>query len=910
MTAALTTWRTTTVVPFVVDLARHGGRLAVVTADEELTYSELAERAYAAGRRLGAGRRLVLVAGENSLDALVTYLGALAGGHVPMLVPAGASVAPIAEHYRPDVVAQRVGGEWLVEHRAAERAHDLHDDLALLLSTSGSTGSPKMVRLSHVSLQANAESIVEALGIQPDDRAITTLPIHYSYGLSVVHSHLLAGARLVLTDLSVVDPCFWDLAERTRPTSLAGVPHTFELLGRVGFAERAKRLGSLRQLTSAGGRLEPDAVCRWVGTGRDCGFDLVVMYGQTEATARMAVLPPTLAEEHPDSVGHAVPGGSFRVDNPGACGAGELVYSGPNVMLGYAHDPGDLALGREVSELRTGDIARITDAGLVQIVGRRSRFAKIVGLRIDLDRVTTLLAARDLNGRAVDLGDRIGVLVASADEEPRALGRSLASQLAIPYAAVEVRLVPELPLLPSGKPDLAGIRAHFADYDTASPRDAVGPTASMGDAVSEPAAADAAGSAHSTVPSPSRVCRKCGPSAAGSAHSRGLGAASSAHSSGAGAGDRLGRVLTAYRELLDQPHATEDDSFVALGGDSLSYVEVSIHLERILGDLPDGWHLMPVRDLAATQARPSRVPGWQRVETGIVLRALAILFVVVTHVGLAGLQGGAHALFALAGYNLARFHLGDEPRVERLRSIGASLLRVVLPAVAWIGGVALATGQYALPTVGLVNQVVGDRSRWSDQWSFWFIESIVYLLIGLGAALAIPAVDRLQRRWPWYFAMAVVALGLLGRYAILVPHAGRMRGGTAYAILWIFALGLAAAASRARWQRFVVSGVAIAAVQGFWPTQPTRELILTAGILLLVWVPSIRTPRVLARASGVLASASLYIYLTHWQVYPALRPIDPWLAVAGSIAVGLLYWQLVTWISRMIMRRRTSSIVP
>ena len=363
----------------------------------------------------------------------------------------------------------------------------------------------------------------------------------------------------------------------------------------------------------------------------------------------------------------------------------------------------------------------------------------------------------------------------------------------------------------------------------------------------------------------------------------------------AGAGERLGRVLTAYRELLDRPDATEDDSFVALGGDSLSYVEVSIHLERILGDLPDGWHLMPVRDLAGTQPRPSRVPGWQRVETGIVLRALAILFIVTTHVGLAGLQGGAHALFALAGYNMARFQLGDEPRWERLRGLGASLLRVVVPAVVWIGGVAVATGQYDWSTVGLLNQVLGEHTRWTDQWSFWFIESVVYILVGLGVALSIPAIDRFQRRWPWYFAMAVAGLGLLGRYAILLPHPGRLRSLTAYAIVWIFALGWAAAVSQTRWQRLVVSAVAVVAVQGFWPTQPTRELILTAGILLLVWVPSIRIPRLVARVSAVLASASLYIYLTHWQVYPALRAIDPWLAVAGSIAVGLLYWQLVTW---------------
>jgi hypothetical protein len=142
--------------------------------------------------------------------------------------------------------------------------------------------------------------------------------------------------------------------------------------------------------------------------------------------------------------------------------------------------------------------------------------------------------------------------------------------------------------------------------------------------------------------------------------------------------------------------------------------------------------------------------------------------------------------------------------------------------------------------------------------------------------------------------MAVTSVGLLGRYAVLVPEAGRMRGGTAYVVLWLFALGWAAAVSRPAWQRLVVSAVLVVTVNGFWPAQPLREVIVTAGILLLAWVPSLRAPRIVSRLAGVLASASLYIYLTHWQVYPALRGVNQWLAVGASIGVGLAYWQLVT----------------
>ena len=196
------------------------------------------------------------------------------------------------------------------------------------------------MRLSRDNVASNAAAIADFLALTPADRAITTLPLHYCYGLSVLHSHLVAGASVVLTGLSVVDECFWDLFARTGATSFAGVPHTFDLLATSGFEDRD--LPTLRQVTQAGGRLDPDAVRRWSRCGRSRGWDLVVMYGATEATARMAYLPPDLAEDHPAAIGVAVPGGRLRLDETAdeRPGVGELVYSGPNVMLGYADDPG------------------------------------------------------------------------------------------------------------------------------------------------------------------------------------------------------------------------------------------------------------------------------------------------------------------------------------------------------------------------------------------------------------------------------------------------------------------------------------------------------------------------------------------------------------------------------------------
>ena len=167
----------------------------------------------------------------------------------------------------------------------------LHPDLALLLVTSGSTGSTKLVRLSHRNLRANSEAIIDYLAITPDDRAITSLPVHYSYGFSVVASHLEAGASLVVTEHSVADPCFWTLANEHEVTSFAGVPYSYDLIERGGFLDQLP--GSLRTVTQAGGPLPAAKVVEWSERGRANGFDFYVMYGQTEATARMGYLPPS-----------------------------------------------------------------------------------------------------------------------------------------------------------------------------------------------------------------------------------------------------------------------------------------------------------------------------------------------------------------------------------------------------------------------------------------------------------------------------------------------------------------------------------------------------------------------------------------------------------------------------------------
>lgn len=810
-------------VSFATSLARFGDAPALVCRDGvSLTYLELAARVEQTVRVLGtAERRLVLVAGANAVEPLVAYLAGLAGGHPVLLVPGERPdlLDAMVEAYDPDVVA--VDGT-LAERRDGT-AHELHPNLALLLSTSGSTGSPKLVRLSHENVECNAEAIATYLAIRGTDRAATTLPMHYCYGLSVVNSHLARGAALVLSDLSVVDSCFWELFRRERVTSFAGVPYTFELLDRVGFD--AMELPHLRYVTQAGGRMAPDQVARWAAHGRAHGWDLFVMYGQTEATARMAYLPPDLAATHPGAIGIPIPGGSFELEpvEGAADGVGELVYSGPNVMLGYAEAPTDLALGRTVDALRTGDLARRGADGLYEIVGRRSRFVKLLGVRIDLDRAEALLGARCL-GRDDEL---VVALDATDARDPADLRREAARTLGVPAGAVRVVRVDELPRLASGKPDYVALG------------ELVGATAEATDAAA-PRGADAAA------------------------------------------------LRALFAELLDVDPARvrDDSSFVALGGDSLSYVQASLRLEEALGRLPAGWHTMPIAELATAPAGSARRRHGRAIETSILLRALAIVCIVGTHAGLFSILGGAHLLVAVAGFNFARFQLSASARLERLRAQLRTVARIAVPSVAWIGLMVLVTNQYGLANVLLANAFVGPES-WTTASRFWFVEVLVWMLVACALLLAIPRIDRAERSWPLVFALALFGVGLLGRYGLLDLGVPNTRP-----VLWLFALGWAAARCSNGWQRAGVTLLTVATVPGFFG-DGQREAVIAGGIVLLLWAPTVRCPAWAGRAVAVLASASLYVYLVHWQVYPLIRDL-PLLGVTASIAGGIVYWQVVT----------------
>jgi acyl-coenzyme A synthetase/AMP-(fatty) acid ligase len=393
---------------FYDNLERYGEAVALVAEDGKvLTYASLADATDMFSSRL-SGRALVFILAGNNVASVVGYLGCLRSRAPVALLAANLHtdmLTSLLATYRPSYI-------WMPRDKTRELpdtkelfAFDNYvllagsqdelcafKDLALLMTTSGSTGSSKFVRLSYGNITANAASIAEYLDIRADDRAITALPMHYVYGLSIINSHLHVGASVLLTDSSLMEKRFWEQFSLQRVTSLSGVPYTFDLLKRLRWTRMD--LPHLRVLTQAGGKLSAELVKEFAGQCMQKGIRFYVMYGAAEATARMSYLIPSQALEKPGSIGGPISGGRFWIqDEMGntilqSHVVGELFYSGPNVSMGYAQSRFDLTLGDVRGQiLQTGDMAMRDDDGFYYIVGRKSRFIKLFGNRVSLDEI-------------------------------------------------------------------------------------------------------------------------------------------------------------------------------------------------------------------------------------------------------------------------------------------------------------------------------------------------------------------------------------------------------------------------------------------------------------------------------------------------------------------------------------------
>jgi long-chain acyl-CoA synthetase len=281
------------------------------------------------------------------------------------------------------------------------------------------------------------------------------LPMSYTYGLSIINSHLLKGCSIILTKKTLMDKAFWGLLKTKEATTFGGVPYVYEMLKKLRFSRM--ELPSLKILTQAGGKMDPDLTREFATICEQKGIRFFIMYGQTEATARMSYLPSEYAISKAGSIGSAIPGGKFWLEDDsgniiaGSDTIGELVYKGDNVTMGYAASCRDLCKGDENGGiLRTGDMAKRDADGFYYIVGRKKRFLKLFGNRVNLDEVEQLI--KGLGFSCVCAGEDDHLRIYTSDIENQAAIKNFVSErTGIHSSGFDVLYIESIPRNEAGK---------------------------------------------------------------------------------------------------------------------------------------------------------------------------------------------------------------------------------------------------------------------------------------------------------------------------------------------------------------------------------------------------------------------------------------------------------------------------
>ncbi len=421
-----------------------------------ISYIDLAKRSDEIVKHL-PNRSLFILYFAASIDCIAVYLGALRNNHVALLID------PFLDEVLKDKIINKFrikfkfdGKEWSKTKFWNEPKNVFNKNLNILLSTSGSTGSPKLIKISKKNLVVNANSIVEYLGLNKDDRAISSLPLHYSYGLSILNTHLLVGAKFYLTNLPVTNKKFWSFFKENKITNMSGVPATWRILRKL-FFDRMD-LSSLKFITQAGGKLSNEEV-KWLAKlGNNFNYKVFIMYGQTEATARISYLKPEMILEKCGSIGKVIPNGKLYLKGENnktinkSNKEGELIYKGENVMIGYASEISDLKTSSINKELHTGDLAYFDKDGYFWITGRKKRFIKIFGNRVIMDDIESFLYEKGFESSVIGMDDKL-IIVLNNEENISSddLVSLLSNFYKIHFSAIEVMRIDTIPRTSSGK---------------------------------------------------------------------------------------------------------------------------------------------------------------------------------------------------------------------------------------------------------------------------------------------------------------------------------------------------------------------------------------------------------------------------------------------------------------------------
>ncbi|BCD95985.1 AMP-binding protein [Marinagarivorans cellulosilyticus] len=823
-----------------IDYQRFKNNIALITEDNiEISYSKLEEHVDNFIKAMGSEAGLILIECSNDLRPIICYLASLKIGMPAMLVnpkdeiniQSILSTYPISYHY------SKSSGVWKLSTPEADSTVSVHPDLCVVLSTSGSTGNAKQIKLSQKNIISNAESIASYLGLTEKDRAITTLPFNYSYGLSVINSHLSAGGSVVLSESTVTEEKFWESFKQHECTSFAGVPYIYELLERTNF--QTQELPSLRYFTQAGGRLSAEKVKLFSHLAKKKSAEFYVMYGQTEATARMAYLPPELAADFPDCIGVSIPGGEFNLlDDKNRTITetgidGELIYRGPNIMMGYATKASDLLIDEKLDTLKTGDVAQINEKGLYRITGRINRFIKPFGIRLGLDELESTFENEGLSCLCTGNDDELLIAVSDTALQNQVMARAL-ELTRLPESCVRVVIASEPPRLSNGKVDYKTLQVQFPKV--------------------EPTLTSTQGSIQ----------------------------------------DQLTAI---YKARLNINDVSPQDTFKTLGGSSLTYVQTSLDIEKALGTVPDHWETRPIDELATLATSKTGRRWVSKLESSSVVRCYSVLAVVINHAGLSFMAGGAALLLLVSGLNLLRFQWEALLNGNTKSFFKSMTINVLLPYWTILIILPILKGDpINFPAIFLVMNNIPDTGV--VPLPAWFICALAQSIF----ITALPIMYKPLRNWVrdngFSYAGILLTIAIAARVMDQYFKWGETYGLSGKEITWcywLFALGFLGFAATELRQKQIASALTIFLPIIFFPNDLSRMITVALGGLLLIWFQSINIPSLLKPMIASIGGASLFIYMLHSRA-----PIDSFSAdwhidiarIAIGVALGLVGWKL------------------
>ncbi len=438
-------------------LEQYAEKIALIHGNVAITYRQLLQLSEEYLQEIPR-RSVVLFVCENTLSSVILYVGMMRKEIIPVMISPNIkkeAFQNLVDLYHPNFIIY--GKEEVQFEYLNKQMIPTDPQLALLLTTSGSTGSSKYVRLSYKNIIANTNSIVEYLRIQSRDRVITTLPMCYTYGLSLVQTHLYKGASIVIYNDTVLDHSFRKEIDRNQVTNFGGVPFTYEMLYKSSFFKHVPE--SIKYMTQAGDKLSKELNTAIVKHCKEQQKKFFVMYGQTEATARISYVPWEDAERKIGSIGVPIPNGYMELHDEmdkiilESCVPGEIIYKGANVMMGYAEKQSDLNKGENMEGiLHTGDLAYKDEEGFYFITGRKSRYVKLYGLRTNLNDIEKHMKRYNITAFCAGRDNHINIyLVESISKEQ--VANILKNSFAIRSRDFSIFYISHIPRTESGKID-------------------------------------------------------------------------------------------------------------------------------------------------------------------------------------------------------------------------------------------------------------------------------------------------------------------------------------------------------------------------------------------------------------------------------------------------------------------------